>query len=362
MFRSTCVLLACLIPPGAVTAPPSTTVVSRRDDIGPLLSKLRDPKLSIGERERLQNQLIALGEDGARALQKQVEEEFARVDKRGVTHEKRYFDGFGRVADGVAAGRLDKAALKEVEKLRDEINALNREENLTKEKIHEVGDPRMKRLKELLVVTPDDVAAADVELGPSRQALLDDLDELDEQFEVWTKCNAALPEKKRSKTLTDPAPRYPHLLAEERWLVAIATPMSKSDKETLLANREFDSQLDSQEAAGILDLNLLRIRLGLRALAIDPKLCSAARDHSNDMRTLGFFAHESPVEGKHTPMDRAARAGTSAHSENIAGGQSTGAGANEGWWYSPGHHKNMTGDHARVGLGRSEAIWTQMFG
>ena len=362
MFRSTFLLLACLIPPGATTALPATTVVSPRDDIGPLLSRLRDPKLSIGEREKIQNQLIALGDDGARALQKQVEEEFARADKRHFVHERRYFELFGRVADAFVAGRVDKAAQKEIEKLREEINALNRDDKLTKERIHEVGDPRMKRLKELLVVTPDNVPAADADLAPVRQAVLDDIDELDQQFEVWTKCNAALPEKKRSKALTDPAPRYPHLLAEERWLAAIATPMTKSDKEVLLANREFDAQLDPEEAAGILDLDLLRIRLGLRALAIDPKLCIAARDHSNDMRTLGFFAHESPVEGKHTPMDRAARAGTSAHSENIAGGQSTGAGANEGWWYSPGHHKNMTGDHARVGLGRSETLWTQMFG
>jgi uncharacterized protein YkwD len=362
MFRSTCVLLACLILPSAVSALPSTTATTRRDDIGPLLSRLRDPKLSIGERERLQSQLIALGEDGARALQKQVEEECARTEKHELVQEGRYFNGFGRVADGVVAKRVDKAAQKEVDKLRDEINALNRDENLSKERIHEVGDPRMKRLKELLVVTPDDVSAADAELAPVRQVLLDDIDELDRQFEVWTKCNDALPEKRRSKALADPAPRYTHLLAQERWLAELATPMSKGDKETLLANREFDAQLDSQEAAGILDLNLLRIHLGLRALAIDPKLCIAARDHSNDMRTLGFFAHESPVEGKRTPMDRAARAGTSAHSENIAGGQSTGAGANEGWWYSPGHHKNMTGDHARVGLGRSETIWTQMFG
>ena len=74
------------------------------------------------------------------------------------------------------------------------------------------------------------------------------------------------------------------------------------------------------------------------------------------------FAHESPVEGKRTPWDRAARFGTSASGENIAGGQTTGAGANLGWWYSPGHHKNMLGGFGRVGLGRSGELWTQMFG
>jgi uncharacterized protein YkwD len=340
----------------------SPFVASLGDEIGPLIGRLRDPKLSIDEREKIQGQLLALGDDGARALQKQIEEQFERADKREMGREKHYFDEFARAADKLVAGRLDKAALKEVDKLRDEVNALSRIENLTKEQIHEVGDPRLKRLKELLVVAPDDVLAADAELAPARQALVDDTYELEEDFKVWAQCNAALPEKKRSKTLVDPSPRYPRVLTEERWLAALATPMSKSDKEALLGNRPLDPQLDPEEAAGILDLNLLRIRLGLRALTIDLKLCNAARDHSHDMRTLGFFAHESPVEGKHTPWDRAARAGTSASAENIAGGQTTGAGANEGWWYSPGHHKNMTGDHARVGLGRSETIWTQMFG
>ena len=77
---------------------------------------------------------------------------------------------------------------------------------------------------------------------------------------------------------------------------------------------------------------------------------------------LGFFSHTSPVEGKRTPSDRAARFGTSASAENIAQGQPTGPAAIRSWWYSPGHHRNMMGAFARVGLGRSEAYWTQMFG
>lgn len=335
---------------------------NRPQDVASLVARLRDPKITIDERERVQKQLLALGEDGARALQVQIEDQFKRVDKRETAHTKKYLDDFSRAADKLVGSRLDKAALKEIDKVRSEVNALSRDEQLTKERIHQVGDPGLKRLKELLVVAPDEVLASEKELAGDRQAVLDDTYELEEEFKVWEQCNAALPEKKRSKTLSDPAGRYPGVLAEERWLASLATPMSKTDREVLISNRALDSKLDVEEAAGILDLNLLRVVLDLKALTIDLKLCNAARDHSNDMRTLGFFAHESPVEGKRTPGDRAARAGTSANAENIAGGQTTGAGANEGWWYSPGHHKNMTGDHGRVGLGRSESIWTQMFG
>ena len=105
-----------------------------------------------------------------------------------------------------------------------------------------------------------------------------------------------------------------------------------------------------------------RAESGLATLRIDAKLGNAARDHSVDMRTQNFFSHDSPVDGKRTPWDRAARAGTSAGAENIAAGHDTGKSAIRGWWYSPGHHKNMLGNHARTGLGRSEGLWTQLFG
>jgi uncharacterized protein YkwD len=139
-------------------------------------------------------------------------------------------------------------------------------------------------------------------------------------------------------------------------------PMSAADARTLNRNRELAGELDAEEYAGILEINLLRIRLGLRALAIDVKLCTAARGHSDDMRRLNFFSHTSPVPGKETPGKRAALAGTSGGAENIAAGPSEGFGAVRMWWYSPGHHQNMLGSHGRAGLGRSEQLWTLMLG
>jgi len=98
---------------------------------------------------------------------------------------------------------------------------------------------------------------------------------------------------------------------------------------------------------------------GLRGAAT---LYDAARDHAKDMVEKKFFAHDSPVPGKKTPWARAKRFGTSAHAENIAAGANTGADTIRLWWYSPGHHKNMMGGHARVGLGRHKKTWTQLFG
>ena len=93
------------------------------------------------------------------------------------------------------------------------------------------------------------------------------------------------------------------------------------------------------------------------------ELCDAARDHSKDMSEKNFFAHESPVKGKTTPWDRAANFGTTASGENIYAGSTDPHGANTGWFYSPGHHKNMFNPgQKRIGLGQFKSHWTQMFG
>ena len=361
-----CTLLATALsgaaPAHAPAAADAPWAAVAGQDIAALVARLRDPKLSIDERESLQAQLLALGEDGARALQRYVEEGYDKLDKRVATRERRYASDFERAAQKLLESRLTRDAFKEIDKLRGEIAKLRADAALTKERIHEVGDPALQRLKELLDLTADDVFVSVPELVAARQALGDDTFELEESFKLWRRCNEALPEKKRSKALTDPAARWIALEAGEQLACLLATPMSAGDRDVLARNRTLVAELDPEEAAGILDLNRLRIRLGLNALAIDLKLCEAARDHSGDMRVLGFFAHESPVEGKKTPWDRAARFGTSCSAENIAAGQSTGPDANIGWWYSPGHHKNMLGGHARIGLGRSDTFWTQMFG
>jgi uncharacterized protein YkwD len=44
-------------------------------------------------------------------------------------------------------------------------------------------------------------------------------------------------------------------------------------------------------------------------------------------------------------------------------GYRDGKAANEGWFHSPGHHKNMlVPDHRRIGVGRSGVYYTEGFG
>jgi uncharacterized protein YkwD len=139
-------------------------------------------------------------------------------------------------------------------------------------------------------------------------------------------------------------------------------PMDTQTRAILAENAKLSTQLDPEEARCILALNVTRSLLGLNVLVIDLKLCLAARDHSHDMETKGFFAHESPVPGKKTPFDRAQRMGTTCSAENIASGSREGKAANMMWFHSPGHHKNMLGNHNRVGIGRSGRFFTEMFG
>ena len=146
--------------------------------------------------------------------------------------------------------------------------------------------------------------------------------------------------------------------------VARAFRTDQKTEKTLAANAEFAAKnaVPADEAAGILDLNEMRMLCGLDPVLIDPKLHNAARDHSKDMATKNFFAHESPVPGKKSPWDRAKLAGTTASAENIFAGDQSPKGANGGWFHSPGHHVNMFGNHRRGGMGRYEGHWTQMFG
>ncbi|WP_405676526.1 CAP domain-containing protein [Streptomyces sp. NBC_01511] len=114
--------------------------------------------------------------------------------------------------------------------------------------------------------------------------------------------------------------------------------------------------------------NAERSAAGLRPLAGDPRLTTAAQAHSDDMVTRGFYAHTSP-DGRQ-PWDRAAAAGC-AHrgiGENIACGQRSAAEVVRGWMDSPGHRANiLKPDFTHIGIGfrgggETGTYWTQLFG
>ena len=99
-------------------------------------------------------------------------------------------------------------------------------------------------------------------------------------------------------------------------------------------------------------------------LTMSPALRCAARNHSMDMGTRDYFAHDTP-EGL-GPGDRIDQAGYtgSMWAENIAWGYATPEAVVSGWMSSPGHCANiMHPELTETGIGFYEGnLWTETFG
>ncbi len=300
-----------------------------------------------------------------------------------------YRQAFAQAAAAEGVKKLDAGILPEIAKVRSEVLALSKKEDLKKEDILKTADPGLARLKKLILFSREDVLQKHPELARRREALQllgrqwekcaelllvtqaeEDEREKTEKKEK-EKADAEAKAKAKTKAEGDAQeeaeeialPSFEkYLVKEEEMAAALAMPMDDQTRLTLAANAQLAGRLDLEEGRCILDLNLTRSLLGLRAVQIDPALAAVARDHAGDMQTLKFFSHESPVPGKKTPKDRAKRFGVSYSGENIAMGEVDGTEANRMWWHSPGHLKNMLASHSRVGVGRSGSYWTEMVG
>jgi hypothetical protein len=355
---------ACAQEPAAAPAPPTR---------GELLRRLRATDAEWWQREDAVAALIEHhGADGAEQAARYALGRLAVGGERWTKSSERYLKRFVRGAAEAVPARGVKRADEEIARLRAEALAVSQREPLEKAHVVEEVDPRLARLGELLLVDVAAVLAHDATLDAERAALLDELDAVRAWWELWSLAAAGWT-RLDPDTAGDGAgarrapPPHPDawldaLEAEESWQCTLATPMTGRDRETLLRNFALRAEVLPEEDEGILLHNLIRIQLGLHAQLTDPKLCAAGRDHSKDMKELDFFAHESPVEGKRTPGDRAARFGTSASAENIAAGMRSPRDAVMAWWHSPGHHKNMLGGADRIGLGHFDGFWTEMFG
>lgn len=341
--------------------------------LGELMRRLRSPESDwVAREEALDLLLEHHGAEGAKQAARHAIERLADGRARWERARDRYLRRFDKAApQAVPALRVRKAD-EEIERLRREALAVTAREPLTKEEIVAEIDPRLARLGELLLVTPALVLASDARLQAERLELVFELDALRDWHLLWRRAAdswirldpeaAGAGAGPRGEPPQDPDPLQDALDLDEEWSAVLAAPMTDRDRETMRRNRERAAEFQPDEYEGILFHNRIRIQLGLHAQAVDPKLCAAGRDHSKDMKELGFFAHESPVEGKKTPGDRAARFGTSAGAENIAMGMRAPRDAILAWWHSPGHHKNMLGGSDRIGLGHFEGYWTEMFG
>src|SRR5262249_14746950 len=112
------------------------------------------------------------------------------------------------------------------------------------------------------------------------------------------------------------------------------------------------ASLDGEERRFMERLNQYRLVLGLRPLQIDERCNVGSRKHSHEMVELGYFGHLSPVARNRTPTDRVRLEGfTGGVGENCIKGSCDGLGAFEGWYHSPGHHRNLIAGGPQLGVG-----------
>ena len=329
----------------AEKAAPAPLSADRARELTRILADFATADVTLAEQEKIAARVIEIGGTGPRRLE-------LMAASRVASGERRYRKAFHDVAavacrKKVVGGGVDRSP--EVKEHRNAILSL-REDNTTKEQLVSKGDPALAWLRENLLVTPGEVLESSEALAELRENLLG-------MDAIRTTCRAAA-----GSQGPKPPDLTPRLDDYEEVAVIMALPMGQGDRRTLLSNLHVSSALQREEALGIRDLNRMRAMLGIGVVAIDVKLCAAARDHSHDMNEKNFFSHTSPVAGKASPWERAGRAGTTASAENIASGARTGAGANMQWFHSPGHMRNMLGAHRRMGLGRDGSKWTQMFG
>lgn len=343
---------------------------SEDPEVEAALKTVKDRRLAWSDKLEAMDEVLGGSDEAIGEMASVLAKRLATLEAAQEKDWERLARDFEKAAGKLPKARIGKKEQARIDTLRKTWLAASRDKNLSKTQVSEVCDPAHAELAQLLDVDVTQVWDAEPKLEKRWTAFVDELDDRILIYEYWVAACERLRiagdgwERKSfvRAELADPES------AEEAWLAALdelaqlATLMPDRDRKTMIANAQDFAQLTPEEARGVRILNRIRVRAGLSALRIDLKLCDASRGHSQDMVEHGFFAHESPVPGKKSPSDRAAKAGTSGGAENIAAGQRSGRGAIDAWWYSPGHHRNMMGGHARIGLGRHQNHWTQMFG
>ncbi len=329
-----------------------------------LMRQFRNTRSLWEERDAAARELATKGPDAARQLASAVTTEFHRRNKKWTQAHASYLSLFEREAARYGVERSRAAPTGEVEAQREKLLRYSRSSGLTKDQVKGSCDAALFRLEELLQVSPSLLLEENERLREAQGELLDEAMDLEWLAEVWDLAVVFAPEGeiKKLEACVFGSEVYDNLRDAEEFMALAGVATTSKDKSALADNRAVAGELRPEEYKGLFELNRIRILAGIGALKIDVKLCTAGRGHSKDMVEHEFFDHSSPLPGKRSPGDRARLAGTSGGGENIAAGQDSGKGAIRAWWYSPGHHRNMMGGYARVGLGQHEDHWTQMFG
>ena len=324
--------------------------MAEKRTIGRVVNNFRRARRDRQRQAQYIRQAMGYGPTAVSALFSEIEQELR-------PQLENYRNRFCEQTEIIAKKRMGTVDTEEVARLRQTVLGLQDRPDFSKETIIAHGDPAIKRLAEIFLVAPAEVLTRSKALRSERPKLQD----LGVLWQICMVYQHRLSPDDGNKPKQPPAFEK-YLQSEEELAVGLAAPMPAEARQILILNTRPSAQLDTEEARGILALNLTRNLLGLTPLRIDLKLSAAARDHSKDMRTLNFFAHDSPVPGKETPWERAKRFGTTASGENIYYGSYDGQAANQAWFHSPLHLKNMLGDHTRVGIGRNGNHFTELFG
>jgi uncharacterized protein YkwD len=110
-------------------------------------------------------------------------------------------------------------------------------------------------------------------------------------------------------------------------------------------------------------LNAHRAANGVAPLTYDPALEAAVEAHCHHSMIHTFFSHTAPEGAVSTPSIRAAACGGTSSGENLVLGPDKPEYAMMSWQMSPGHEANMLrAQFTRVGIGRWDLCWGQLFG
>ncbi|MDO4550469.1 MAG: CAP domain-containing protein [Planctomycetia bacterium] len=287
---------------------------------------------------------------------KTVEQILKSMKKETQCALKSYQNSFSQAAKKAVSQRIKERKNNSLKNKIDVVKNLQKSD-FTKEDVQTKIQPVVDEMLEMCWVDPETLVAENEKVAEDRKNFLKKMRFHDACVEVYNELISSDSEMKKKQTTEE------ILKLIEFDLILSALPVSAQGKKILKVNQNLSLTIDFQEALCISYINRYRILLEREPFLVDLGLCAVARDHSHDMATEGFFSHTSPIKGKSSFTDRAKRMGVKgANSENIYMGSSEGKSSACGWFYSPGHHKNMMNSAKRVGVGRFGVHYTMMTG
>lgn len=350
---------ACPAQAANQTKAPKLTIAQRRI-VAPALKEFLKPDSAESKREAF-DKVLAIGKVGAEVMRPIVAEQLA--DAR-----KRYIEALTRKVRGVYLQRLasltDEQVL-EIQKMRrlwkDYATHGGGRHDFKKQYLKPAWD-----VAEFLVIKPSEIE--DPNLAAPRAAVL-------KMFDYQTKVREALgvevdgdPTKGvKSPTgiaiphLDEPPTRQFGLEFLERTigLCAMAPPGAQK---VLLMNVDESAKIDVQETEFAYYCNTVRMLIGTVAWYIDPLVCAATRDHSQDRKNGDAKGHMSDLPGKRGFTDRLRRMGARWCGSEGAGGGRNGPAYAYGLSYGGGHTGPLYSLKRNVvGVGRRGGCYTSNY-